>query len=450
MQVEDQGHELVTPPVPPSGDRQGVYTAPYARSLGQAADPVENEGRDARLTVRTAQPSFTIIVYNLNGTLRHDAQAEEPTVDVLQRPSLDRSGLGEALVSNDRAGSSEPYWSHPQAAYPHVVSRTGGPVAVTWRGDFTLEAVGIAGDVTTADRGWSFESGRWETPLADGQPAQENAHAVREVFLRVRVEDGVLSFSAPDASAAWSGPSLLSTYLDGVATLESATGMVSAADGQAVRVSSPRLALAGPQGLASRPEGSGLDVDLVPVDAQGRPLPEAAVALAAPAAVLEGILAGTAVLAIGLSITYVVYRRYMRRLPILADVEAALEANAFRRAAREARRILHRRPDSEDAMLSRAIALSKSGRHRAVAREVRHHLQARRPTDGVLHYVLGVAQQELGRLEEARASFEEAVRRTPALLKDVQERLGGAAPSRTAPPVRSPSPPEPRDASGYA
>ncbi|MEA3190807.1 MAG: hypothetical protein QOD77_1389 [Thermoplasmata archaeon] len=455
IQYEDQGHEARAPfpqdvPFMDEPDSVAAYTGQYMRSLGQAPEPVENSGRDARLVVGGAQAGFTIIVFNEASTLRHDAQTTSPRVGVLQEPILTHMGIADNNVPiEQQSPQASPYWSRPQASSPHVHSASAGPATVTWRGDFTLEAVGISGEVATPSRAWAFESGRWESALAPGQPGQESLHEVREVFLRVLVEDGVLTFSSPDAAASWSGPSLLSTYVQGVAVVQSATGMVAAADDPPVHVSSPQLELRGPQGLAARPEGSVLDLDLVPVDAEGHPIPDGPVYASPPDAILEGVAAGTVVLVAGLACTYLVYRR-MRRLPILADVEAALEANAFRRAARDARRILLRRPDSEDAMLSRAIALSKSGRHRVVVREVRHHLQTRRPTDGVLHYVLGVAQHELGRLEEARSSFEEAVRRTPALLKDVQERMGRAATTSAAPPVRPPSPPEPRDASGYA
>ncbi|HET6398102.1 MAG TPA: hypothetical protein VFH47_00935, partial [Candidatus Thermoplasmatota archaeon] len=64
--------------------------------------------------------------------------------------------------------------------------------------------------------------------------------------------------------------------------------------------------------------------------------------------------------------------------------------------------------------------------------ELRGPLPAQRdPSDGSLHYVLGLALLDLGKDEEARQALSEAARRTPALAAEVHARLG----ARGAPPA---------------
>jgi predicted Zn-dependent protease len=130
-----------------------------------------------------------------------------------------------------------------------------------------------------------------------------------------------------------------------------------------------------------------------------------------------------AVLALVAAIGVGVLRRVLR-MPALADVEHAIEEGEYRRAAHMAGRILSRLPGSEEALLGRAIALSKHGDNQAVVAELSRHLAAKPASDGTLHYVLGLAQLEVGRKEEAQASLKEAVRLTPSLQAEVAPRLG--------------------------
>lgn len=127
-----------------------------------------------------------------------------------------------------------------------------------------------------------------------------------------------------------------------------------------------------------------------------------------------------------------------RGTPQLAHMEDALEAGCFGRAARLAGRILRTDPARESAHLGRAIALSRTGRPERVVRDLKRFLRDHEPSDGTLHYVLGLAYRDLGREAAAEEALSEAVQRTPALAQQV--------PDMPAPPRRGAAE---GDAQGY-
>jgi tetratricopeptide (TPR) repeat protein len=173
------------------------------------------------------------------------------------------------------------------------------------------------------------------------------------------------------------------------------------------------------------PSGERLDIKVRPAPVQTRGFLAEVPAPASAALVGAGAAAALlAAVAIGL------LRNVLRR-PELADVERAIEEGSFRKAAYLAARILARRPGDESVLLGRAIALTKSGRPEQAVREVDAHLRGAPASDGSLHYVLGLAQLDLGRDAEGRAALREAVRLTPSLHTDVAPRLGSVASKET-------------------
>lgn len=115
---------------------------------------------------------------------------------------------------------------------------------------------------------------------------------------------------------------------------------------------------------------------------------------------------------------------HRRQQPATMDgVEHAIRAGRFGRAVRLSDRILRDDPLHESAHLSRAIALTKSGRADAAVDSVQAYLEHAEPGDGTLHFVMGMALLDLGRSHEARQALGQAVERTPALLADVAPEL---------------------------
>ncbi len=114
------------------------------------------------------------------------------------------------------------------------------------------------------------------------------------------------------------------------------------------------------------------------------------------------------------------------RRATMDDVEKALDAGRYPRAARMARSLQRRDPDNEDAAVARAVALSRAGKPHKVVSEISARIEQRKPEDGVLHYILGLAHLDLKDRDIAFIHLQEAVRRTPSLEVDVSERLGRA------------------------
>ena len=124
--------------------------------------------------------------------------------------------------------------------------------------------------------------------------------------------------------------------------------------------------------------------------------------------------------AIGLVAAGIVAWLATRGRPDLRSIEVALESGHYGKAARLSTRVLRKDPLQESAHLSRAIAWSRAGHPGRVLRAVGRFLERHDPTDGTLHYVLGLAHKDLGDDEAARQAIAEAVDRTPSLLMEVE------------------------------
>ncbi len=121
----------------------------------------------------------------------------------------------------------------------------------------------------------------------------------------------------------------------------------------------------------------------------------------------------------GAAVAAVMVFRSKRSAPPLEFMEQALEAGAFTRAARLATRILRDDPTRESAHLGRAIAFSRTGQPERVVRNLESYLDGHDPSDGTLHYVLGLAYRDMGKDANAKSALAEAVKRTPALADQV-------------------------------
>lgn len=368
----------------------------------------------ASLRSRGGQPMYAMNVF---GDVQHTATYQVADARALANPQLTRYGIVEALPGTGESVNVAS-WTEPHLSGYHVntVIRD-GIATVVLDGDFAFEVEGI--DflmVDGAGTSTQLHSGREQSPRATGV---DNAYTVKESFLRITVAGGhaEIQLSDPSTDVEWTSPSTVADT-DGIVTLSQATGQAQFDDGarqldqETVRSTGVnRLALAAsPEGLpvAMQRQAPGPGSQGVAPTLPGGALPWAA-----------GVLALVALVATGVALAV---RR--SHTPTLADVEAAIEAGHYRRAAAQASRILRRRPNLEDALLSRAIALCKAGKPARVVAELRGHLAGRKPTDGSLHYVLGLAYLDMGKRTDAEAVFAEAVRRTPSLLSDVQGKLG--------------------------
>ncbi|HEX2065411.1 MAG TPA: hypothetical protein VHI93_01225 [Candidatus Thermoplasmatota archaeon] len=416
-QWDYQGHEATA----------GGMSVSTLRALG-GADPAQGRpfaAADARVDLAGAPGAYALNLH-VSRAVAFQAAFPSGTQAALQRPELTRSGIQEA--SGDPGGNPLPsvpgmqgdaaggYWSTLDADAPHVLTEAAGAATLRLRGTFTLELVGLDLRLTGRGADQHLHSGTERAPLAPGAPGA--VQEVRHSFLRLTVTNGTLDLALAGAQRLqWSGPMAETTAT--AVSLQGATGSLLLANGQQQRLAGASASVEGPHRLKANPTQEGLQVAVAPADGHGQPLAPAAstVRLQAPLAwgAAVSLAAVAALLALGLR----------RRAPSLADIETKLEGGRFRGAARDAGRLLRRRPDLEDAVLGRAIALAKMGRNRRVVREVQAHLAVREPTDGALHYVLGLALQGIGRMEEARAAWAEALRRTPDLRAQVLPLLSG-------------------------
>ena len=394
----------------------------------------------AHLTLAKAQPGFLLNIF-ADQASSFMASLPTGTQQTLQSPQLLRTGIGEAGSSGGPVAVTPPaasalsgggsnYWSTRAAATPHVLTQANGAGSMHLRGTFTVEVIGIGFHLSGSGVERDLESGTWRTPLVAGAP--ENAHGIRQDFLRIVVTDGVLDLELKGASLLqWSGPAV--DTKTGAIGLDGATGSILRPDGQWKRLDGSTYHLEGNYDLQANPSQQGLQLGVTGLDAQGNPLAPATNTVRPVAPTVLWVVAFAAVAA-STAITFLVLA-LRRRQPSMADLEAALETGHFRRAARDAAAILRKRPGFEDAVISRSIALSKLGQNRRVVREIDAHFAAREPSDGVLHYVLGLALKDLGELPQAEVAWKEAVRRTPDLLPQVRPLLSGQQASSPPTPV---------------
>ena len=410
--------------------------------LGRQADPrhdpapaPERVGLEhARASLVEQQSSFQINVLPVDGgivpfTARSEAGRFEPFDGLALGPGKFREPLS-VDTEGERDPSFDDFWS-VLIDQPLVVNTDeGADQDLTFTGDLVLEVLGVTLEaVGRGGDGATLESGEWMTEAAAG--VQEMRRAFTRIYLtdatlRLMVQGGSpdLYFAAPDVASEQAGESILLGF----------SGQLFR-DGQDQQLSGDRVLLPPGHtlGLHAGPDRLGVDVE-----------PTAVAAGLAPAGATDGRtwVAVAAVLALAVAVGIGLARRLAGPAD-LRSIEAAIEAQRFGRAARIARRVLRISPGLEDAMLGRAIALSKAGRAGAAISELHAHLARRPASDGSLHYVLGLAFLDVGRFDDARAALDEAVRLTPALAGDVAARL---SPS----PVASSQVPSVREVHGYA
>jgi hypothetical protein len=393
-------------------------------TLGQN-DPQVRATADAEFTVDDIQPYYVMLVIG-HGALDRTGSLAQASGTTMDRPVLTEEGITTFAPQSSPPvpldlprGEPDAIFSHPVADGRRIVTTAGAASTLELSGTFTLELYGLSGRLSGTDGAWDVESGRWAQPLAPGVP-DGSVRQVRESFLRIVVQDGTLTASIAAAE--------LLQFSDFVATTESeslvlhgATGTFTLADGAVQQVSGSTFAPEGLTRAQSEPSDAGMRVALTGLGADGQPRSApSATAIRIPDSVTLGLTG----LFLVVAATATVAGYALRRRPAsMEEVETALVGGRYMVAARMAGRVLRRRPDSEEAMISRAVALTKAGRPQRVVRELTAHMARREPSDGVLHYVLGLAYLDLGELAPGEKALREAMRRTPALAAQVRSRL---------------------------
>lgn len=403
----------------------GAYTVPATSDPtfddGAAPDRVLLE--QGHLTLAEQQAGLQVHLVPAGGaaTVPFSAHAEAGAFEALEAVAMTVGRFGEPQPLDEDARDDEAaqFWpiliDHPVVVHNEQSSR----FSVQVTGDFVLEMRGATLQGRGRDRDVTLESGSWHEPVHPAQAPGQVYHQ-RDVLLRIFVTAGTLDLDVRAGSTvvAWASPGLAATP-DGDMTLEGASGRLDA--GQQARVLRGETYVLPPGNvLAFAPETSTLALDVREAPAAAAPN-GLAFAGAVPVSV-----AATAVLALLGAIGLGALRRW--GMPAdLRGMEEAIERGRFAHAARLAKRVLRQRPDSEDAMLGRAIALAKHGRPAQAIEELHEHLDRCGATDGSLHYVLGASYLDVGRKSEARRALGEAVRRTPRLHAEALHLLGEPA-----------------------
>lgn len=400
----------------------------YELAAGDASQPIQDPARDpsqpnrtherseARAQLQMTRPGLEVRALSAPGFELVSATFEDGTVEPMDSPCMSQRGIQEELgESGDSAGFG---FTKTCVAGPHSVTTADDDgFAVHLRGDFVLEIYG-AELLLQDESGYETDlrSGHYTQPASPGTGAiQDQAHAYEDRFLRIHIESGHLRLGRADAGdllSQWAtGASVITSQEDVV--LEGATGSLwfkgkerSADDG--------RLSLPGPVRLDLAPQPGALEVrvadDSRPAGASGGDLADAGGFWAGIGLTAVAVAGGGTGLA-------------LRRTPSMARIENALEAGRYTKAARLSGRILARQPGRDEAALSRAVALSKSGRSKQVIQEVTDRLARHEPEDGTMHYVLGLAYLDVGDSRHAEQALKEAAQRTPALTGEVSAHL---------------------------
>jgi hypothetical protein len=362
------------------------------------------------------QRGFQVHVYGLEGDLDYQVETDGGVIQALAgKAEMRRGDINKDDPTVPPSGADSPDFAVVERAGPLLLQVKSAPhLRLTATGDMVVEVTGIHVRAQGTGTDAIIETGVWREPI-EPLPAGSEAAVFeqRHVFLRMVLRGATLELGndggAPHVT--WASREMTSAFT-GPVTLE---GGLAAAGQQA-----ERTVLDAGSRLRFLPQGDQLAIETAPADLGTR-----GTLASVPAPASAALIGAGAILALGAAIGVGVLRRVLR-LPALADVETALEEGEYRKAARMAGRILARLPGSEEALLGRAIALSKGGQPQAVVAELTSHLASRPASDGTLHYVLGLAQLETGRDAEGQASLREAVRLTPSLLAEVAPRLGKA------------------------
>lgn len=396
---------------------------PAVEGSRDRAAPKQSEFSQAQGHLAEYQAGFQVHAYSVDGTVSYTLDAAAGRFLAADRAVLSQAGLGTSEDANP---------AHPEDRFalvdrpgPWVLHyETSDQMRATLQGDFIVELMGVSLQVEGDGKEATLRSGSWTSPLNPAAPpeATEVAHTRTTRFLRLTLTDATLEFATSGGAPVmrWASSEATADFT-GRAALVDAQGPLHTAAGE-IDLRHERYVLPEGSRLAAQArEGALLDLEVLPA-----PLSPHGGTMANVPAPASAALVGTgAILALAIAVGIGLLRRLLR-LPALADVETAIEEGEYRKAARLAGRILARLPGSEEAMLGRAIALSKAGRPQDVVAELTQHLALRPASDGSLHYVLGLAQLDAGHAAEGQASLREAVRLTPSLQAEVAPRLGKA------------------------
>lgn len=339
-------------------------------------------------------------------------------------------------VEETRGDANPAFWrfGHDGSVVRH---KDLGNAKLVFTGDMVLEVMGGTLDARDRDDQVTLTSGTWREPAAPVPGMPDELSSQRTVLLRVFLTGATVRVDVRGAGAdvLLAGPDA-SAALGGVAHLSGASGQI-VSDGDVLTLDNEPFTVPAGNVLGMRPGEGALALDVHP---QASSVAGTAGGLGANGWPAQVALVAAA-LAVGAAVALALLRRSTHA--DLRAVEAAIEGGRYGRAARLAKRVLRHQPGLEDAVLGRAIALSKSGRAGAAIAELHEQLERHPATDGSLHYVLGLSLLDVGRVADARAALGEAVRLTPALAQDVQARLGTQGPSSSE---STPS----REVNGYA
>lgn len=415
-----------------------IPTVPVQDPTALEPDVTQLTLAQVHATLTTHQAGFQVHVLALDGA-RFTAQTEAGAYDPFDAVYIGDSDFKQRPDELDAVGQdpeSPNFWGVSFDA-PHVAHREdSGRFGVTIVGDLVLEMTGITLHAAGADGEADLASGSWRESVA-GSPVD----AKRDVLARLFLQGATLRISTVGGEplAQWASRGL-DAVVDGEATLEGATGTL-ASDGEVLELRDQTYVVAAGNALRLDPGEGTLAMSVAPAPNAQAATPVRDGEAPALLVAIGAVLALLAAMALGLL-------RRATTAPDLRSVEAAIEAGRYARAARMAGRILRARPGLEDAVLGRAIALSRAGRSARAVAVVQEQLATRGASDGSLHYVLGLALLDLGRKDEARAALAEAVRRTPALEADVAARLGATAAALAGAAADSAS--TQREVNGYA
>lgn len=364
------------------------------------------------LTSQQAGLQLHIIPETLQDVVAFHGRSEVGQFTSLPSVAMTAGRFGESQVGDEdvRTPEAAEFWpirvDEPVIVHDDLASQ----LNIQFRGDFVLEVMGATLEGQGRHRDVTLASGTWQEGLHPGLP-EDSIHHLREVLVRIFLTDAIVDLDVNGGSPnlLWAASAASSTH-DGDVTLQGATGAI---DDQVLQADTYTLGQGTRLDFAPTESGMGLDVTT--------PTPSRASKLVAQApAAYAGVMASLALaIALGLG----AWRRW-GQTPTLKHMEVAIEKGRFSRAARLAKRLLHIQPNSEDALLGRAIALSRHGRPAVAVAELEAHLGKRDASDGSLHYVLGTSYLDLGQVAEARVALTEAVRRTPSLQDSVADLLG--------------------------
>ncbi len=340
--------------------------------------------------------------------------------------------LGSSVASEvDKVGDAiygpwNSSWTWPVYDGPWIIaSAAGADNSLSFNGDYVVEFYGVTVRASNQGQSWEIRSGAPEEPLHDdlGPIIGDGARYSNRTFVRLHVQAGAFDLQAinPEGLTQYAVRAAKAAT-DGQVRMESARGTVYYG-GEEYAIDPMTYFIDGRYSLTARAEGEAIALSLEKQTGSGpledllpRPAPATSTQVAV-GSVAPLIIVGAAVflLIVGTGARYWAIRRWDQE-----DLEAALEGQEYDKAARIGQHLLSRDYANEDAAIGRAIALTKGGDPDQAIVELHERFHEREPSDGVLHYVLGLAHVALNQIEQARAAFSEAVSRTPDLLAELQ------------------------------